>query len=67
MGVRNSAHSLVKLINPFAGESLLVTAATHPGFIELMREILFERQQAAILLTGDRRGTFRQSETPATP
>lgn len=50
MGVRNSAHSLVKLINPFAGDSLLVTAATHPGFNELMREILLERQQAAVLL-----------------
>ncbi len=50
MGVRNSAHSAVKLLNPFAGDSLLVTAATHPGFNELMREVLLERQQAAILL-----------------
>jgi anthranilate phosphoribosyltransferase len=33
MGVRNSAHSLVKLINPFDGDAVLVAPATHPDFI----------------------------------
>lgn len=45
MGVRNSAHNLVKLLNPFRGEAVLVAPATHPDFITLMRDILVERGQ----------------------
>ena len=52
MGVRNSAHSLVKLIDPFQGEGVLVAAATHPDFIELMRNILLAQGRHAILLRG---------------
>lgn len=52
MGVRNSAHSLVKLINPFRGEAVVVAPATHPDFVDLMREILLTRDQRAILLRG---------------
>lgn len=52
MGVRNSAHSLVKLINPFHGEAVLVAPATHPEFINLMREILQARGDRALLLRG---------------
>ncbi|MFZ2269122.1 MAG: DNA-binding protein YbiB [Azonexus sp.] len=52
MGVRNSAHSLVKMLNPFAGEAVLVAPATHPDFIDLMRNILVNRGERAILLRG---------------
>ena len=52
MGVRNSAHSLVKLINPFRGDAVLVAAATHPDFIELMRDMLVARDQRGLLLRG---------------
>lgn len=52
MGVRNSAHSLVKLLDPFQGEGVLVAAATHPDFIELMRNILLAQGRYAILLRG---------------
>jgi anthranilate phosphoribosyltransferase len=52
MGVRNSAHSLVKMLNPFAGEVVLVAPATHPEFIELMRNMLLARGERAILLRG---------------
>lgn len=52
MGVRNSAHSLVKLLNPFRGEAVLVAPATHPDFITLMRDILVERGQRGLLLRG---------------
>jgi len=52
MGVRNSAHSLVKLIDPFQGEAVLVAAATHPDFIELMRNMLLAQGRNAILLRG---------------
>ncbi len=52
MGVRNSAHSLVKLIDPFRGEAVLVAPATHPDFIELMRNMMLVRGQRGLLLRG---------------
>lgn len=52
MGVRSSAHSLVKLIDPFHGEAVLVAAATHPDFIGLMRDIMMARGQRGLLLRG---------------
>lgn len=53
MGLRNSAHSLVKLLDPFrAGESVLVAPGTHPAFIDLMRDILVVRGQRGLLLRG---------------
>jgi len=52
LGVRNSAHSLVKLLNPFDGDPVLLTSATHPDFIDLMRNILINRGNRAILLRG---------------
>lgn len=52
MGVRNSAHSLVKLLNPFNGDAVLVAPATHPDFIELMRNILVNRGNRGLLLRG---------------
>jgi len=52
MGVRNSAHSLVKMLSPFDGEAVVVAPATHPDFIELMRNMLLARGDRAILLRG---------------
>lgn len=52
MGVRNSAHSLVKLLNPFHGDPVLIAPATHPDFIELMRNILINRGGRALVLRG---------------
>ena len=52
MGVRNSAHSLVKLINPFDGDAVLVAPATHPEFLDLMRDILVARGDRGLLLRG---------------
>ena len=52
MGVRNSAHSLVKLLNPFRGDAVLVAAATHPEFLDLMRDLMLERGQRGLLLRG---------------
>lgn len=52
MGVRNSAHSLVKLINPFEGDAVMVAAATHPDFIELMRSMMLDCDQRGLLLRG---------------
>lgn len=52
MGVRNSAHSLSKLLNPFRDEAVLVAPATHPDFIELMGKLLIERGNCGLLLRG---------------
>ena len=52
MGVRNSAHSLVKMLNPFAGQPVLVSPATHPDFLDLMRDILVARGENGLLLRG---------------
>lgn len=52
LGVRNSAHSLVKLINPFRGDAVMVAPATHPEFIDLMRDILAARGERGLLLRG---------------
>lgn len=52
MGVRNSAHSLVKLLDPFGGQGVLVAAATHPDFITLMRDMLLAEAQLALLMRG---------------
>ncbi len=52
MGVRNSAHSLVKLLDPFRGGAVLVAAATHPAFVELMRNMMLARGQRGLLLRG---------------
>ena len=40
LGLRNSAHSLVKMIDPFKGHGVVIAPATHPPYIELMRAML---------------------------
>ncbi len=52
LGLRNSAHSLVKMIDPFTGDSLLVTAATHPDYLSSMRALLTGAGANALLLRG---------------
>jgi anthranilate phosphoribosyltransferase len=52
MGVRNSAHSLVKLLDPFRGGAALVAAATHPAVVDLMRDLMLARGQRGLLLRG---------------
>jgi len=52
LGVRNSAHSLVKMLDPFWGEGVLVTAATHPEFLDCMRNMLLTLGRRGILLRG---------------
>ena len=52
VGLRNPAHSLVKLMNPVAGKSLVVSSYTHPEYA-LSMAATFERVLAnALLLRG---------------
>lgn len=52
MGVRNSAHSLVKMLDPFRGDGVVVAPATHPAFLDLMRDVLAAGGGRALLLRG---------------
>lgn len=36
LGVRNSTHTLVKIIQPFAGPALRLTSYTHPEYLEML-------------------------------
>ncbi len=50
LGVRSSAHSLARLIDPFAGECLRVVSVSHPPYLETMREFLLATGARALLL-----------------
>jgi len=52
VGLRNPAHSLVKLMNPVQGKSLLITSYTHPEYAVSMAETLALLEGNALLLRG---------------
>lgn len=52
VGVRNSAHSLVKLMIPAHGPTLLVTSYTHPEYAVSMADTLALTTTDALLLRG---------------
>lgn len=52
LGVRNSGHSLVKLLDPFSGGCLRVVNVTHPEYLGKMKEFLISTGARALLLRG---------------
>jgi len=52
VNLRNPAHSLVKLMNPCAGKSLLVSSYTHPEYAVSMAETFALMQSSALLIRG---------------
>jgi anthranilate phosphoribosyltransferase len=50
--LRNSAHSLVKLLSPCEGPSLCITSYTHPEYAVSMAQVLGLMHANAILLRG---------------
>ena len=52
VGLRNPAHSLVKLMSPVLGKSLLVSSYTHPEYAVSMAETLALMGGNALLLRG---------------
>jgi anthranilate phosphoribosyltransferase len=65
LGVRNSTHTLVKILQPFAGPALRLTSYTHPEYFTMMTEYF---AQCAPAERGDAflmRGT--EGETVANP
>ena len=51
-GLRNSAHSLVKLMNPVIGTSIQVASYTHPEYAASMQATLEVLKANAVLLRG---------------
>jgi anthranilate phosphoribosyltransferase len=52
VGLRNPAHSLVKLMNPCAGPALRIASYTHPEYAVSMAETFKLTQASAFLLRG---------------
>ncbi len=52
LGVRNATHTIVKLLRPVSGPSLLVTSYTHPEFFHLQREVLGALNVSALVIRG---------------
>ena len=52
VGLRNSAHSLVKLMIPVEGPSILVTSYTHPEYAVSMAQAIELMKSTALLLRG---------------
>lgn len=52
VGLRNPAHSLVKLMNPVAGPALIVSSYTHPEYAQSMAATFELLQANALLLRG---------------
>lgn len=50
LGVRNSAHTLVKLIDPFGGAGLRIISVSHPEYHALLSEFLVATGGSALLL-----------------
>lgn len=52
LGLRNSGHSLVKLLDPARGFSIRLVAVTHPEYLEKMHRFLLADGGRALLLRG---------------
>jgi anthranilate phosphoribosyltransferase len=52
IGLRNSAHSLVKLMNPCVGPAVIVGSYTHPEYALSMGEVFQRMRATALLLRG---------------
>ena len=52
LGVRNSAHTLTKMLQPFAGTAARIVSVTHPEYLTRMREYFTTYDTGALLLRG---------------
>jgi anthranilate phosphoribosyltransferase len=52
LGVRNSAHTLAKMLQPFAGPAARIVSVTHPEYLTRMREYFTTYDSDALLLRG---------------
>jgi len=52
LGVRGSAHTLAKLLDPFGGKGLPVVSVTHPDYLVRMRDYFAATGEDALLMRG---------------
>ncbi len=52
IGLRSSGHTVVKLLDPFDGQSVLAVPVTHPDYVTLMRDYLQAAGCSALLFRG---------------
>ena len=52
LGVRNSSHTLVKMLQPFAGPAVRIVSVTHPEYLTRMREFFTTYDSDALILRG---------------
>jgi anthranilate phosphoribosyltransferase len=52
LGLRNSTHTLVKLADPFHGQSVRVASVTHPEYLDRMAAFFLATRARALLLRG---------------
>jgi len=52
LGLRNSGHVMVKLLDPLRGHSVRVVAVTHPEYLDKMHKFLIADGGRALLLRG---------------
>lgn len=52
IGLRSSAHTLVKMIQPFTTTALRLVSVTHPEYLDRMRAFFTSHQSHALLLRG---------------
>jgi anthranilate phosphoribosyltransferase len=52
LGLRNSTHTLVKLADPFHGQSVRLASVTHPEYLDRMAAFFLATNARALLLRG---------------
>ncbi|MFO1386852.1 MAG: DNA-binding protein YbiB [Chitinivorax sp.] len=52
LGVRNSGHTLIKMIDPFEGDSVRLVSVSHPDYLEKMRNFFTGSDANVLLLRG---------------
>lgn len=52
LGVRNSGHTLIKMIDPFAGDSVRLVSVSHPDYLQKMRDFFTGSDANVLLLRG---------------
>lgn len=52
VGLRNPGHSVVKLMNPCAGPAVVVTAYTHPEYLDMLHATFTSMGMTALLSRG---------------
>ena len=65
LGLRNSAHTMAKLLDPFHGHSVRVAAVTHGDFLDALATVLPQLDGPSLLLKGCEGEAYPHPRRPA--